>query len=279
MRIDASQNLGLGVTPSAWGSSLKIEQFPNGSAVGDYNNAAGISYNYYNAGAGGDKYIANGYATRYFQTSGQHQWSIAPSGATGNTVSFITAMTLDNSGNLLVGTNTSDARIRANGSGTIGKFIADGGSYTGNIINVDTSGTAAGTGFNLILASAGGTNQFKVRGDGTIYAQNTSVQFISDVRIKENIVNAQDGLNIITALRTVRFDFKEGFGNNKKNQLGFIAQEIEAVFPEAVDVWGESDDPQNPYKSVGQGALIPVLVKAIQELSAQVTALQAKVGI
>jgi len=75
-------------------------------------------------------------------------------------------------------------------------------------------------------------------------------------------------------LRPVRFDFKEGFGNNKKNQLGFIAQEVESIFPDAVDIWGESDEENNPYKSFGAGALIPVLVKAIQELQEQITELK-----
>jgi hypothetical protein len=186
-------------------------------------------------------------------------------------------MRIDSSGNLLVGTTTSDARIRVSGGGTVGRFVADGGSYTGNVISADTSGTAAGTGFNLILLQAGGANQFRVRGDGTIFAVTTTVQNISDRRIKENIVDAQDGLNVVTNLRPVRFDFKENFGNNRKNQLGFIAQEIEQVFPEAVDIWGESDDPANPYKSVGSGALIPVLVKAIQEQQALITALTARI--
>jgi len=72
------------------------------------------------------------------------------------------------------------------------------------------------------------------------------------------------------------------------NQLGFIAQEVEAVFPEAVSVWemdeptGEVDEDGKPitekvdYKTVGPGALIPVLVKAMQEQQAMITALEAR---
>jgi len=97
---------------------------------------------------------------------------------------------------------------------------------------------------------------------------------LSDVRTKENIVNSQDGLNIISALRPVRFDFKKGFGNDRKNQLGFIAQEVEAVFPDAVDIWKESEEVGNPYKSMGASALIPVLVKAIQELENKIEQLK-----
>jgi hypothetical protein len=186
-------------------------------------------------------------------------------------------MRIDSSGNLLVGTTTSDARIRVSGGGTVGRFVADGGSYTGNVISADTSGTAAGTGFNLILLQAGGSNQFRVRGDGTIFATFTTVQSISDRRTKENIVDAQDGLNVVLNLRPVRFDFKENFGNNLKNQLGFIAQEVKPIFPDAIDVWKESDDPENPYLSIGTTALIPVLVKSIQEQQALITQLTARI--
>jgi hypothetical protein len=96
--------------------------------------------------------------------------------------------------------------------------------------------------------------------------------------MKENIRNSTEGLDVINALRPVRFDFKEEFGGGKKDQLGFIAQEIEQVFPDAVDTWGESDDPNDPYRSVGPGALIPVLVKALQEASAQLQAANAEIA-
>jgi hypothetical protein len=75
-------------------------------------------------------------------------------------------------------------------------------------------------------------------------------------------------LAVVNALRPVRYDWKEGYGNNQKNQLGFIAQEIEAVFPESVSEWQINKDEETTYKTVGPSALIPVLVKAIQELKA-----------
>lgn len=111
--------------------------------------------------------------------------------------------------------------------------------------------------------------------DGVIYAVNTSVQSISDIRTKENIVNSKEGLNIITDLRPVRFDFKNGFNESKKNQLGFIAQEIEKIFPDAMGEW-KNDNDGITYKTVGPSALIPVIVKAIQELKSELDQLKAK---
>ena len=90
--------------------------------------------------------------------------------------------------------------------------------------------------------------------------------------------DSTEGLSVVNAVRPVRFDFKEGFGNNRKNQLGFIAQELEVVFPDAVDVTGEKDENGDEYKSVGPSALIPVLVKAIQEQQAMIETLQAQVA-
>ena len=149
-------------------------------------------------------------------------------------------------------------------------------SFT-NTVMVLGSATSASASYNFIAADDGAVGQFRVSGNGVIYAQNTSVQSISDIRTKENIINSNEGLDVITALRPVRFDFKEGFGNNRKNQLGFIAQEVEEIFPDAVGIWGESDEENNPYKSLGTASLIPVLVKAIQELKAEIEELKAKI--
>jgi hypothetical protein len=179
---------------------------------------------------------------------------------------------ITSAGNLLVGdTSVSDFRIvagRADNQGlcVLKNTLASGLTYDQLQINITN---AASPGFFFQRVYAGGAPQFGVRGDGTIYAQNTTVQSISDIRIKENIRSAEVGLPTVLGLRPVRFDFKEGFGNNRKNQLGFIAQEVEAVFPEAVDKAIEKDENGDNYKSVGPSALIPLLVKAIQELHAE----------
>lgn len=196
-------------------------------------------------------------------------------------------MRIDSSGNLLVGTTTASAQFYVLSASNVVSGRFQNALTSGTTIDVlqSLSNQAAGTGFYLARFYSAGTPQFAVRGDGTIFAQNTTVQSISDERLKENITDSTDGLNIIAALKPRRFNWKEGYGNNKKNQLGFIAQEVETVFPEAVDVWHMDEENTEEYKSVGASALIPVLVKAIQELkatvdaqAAEITALKAKVG-
>jgi hypothetical protein len=210
-------------------------------------------------------------------------------------------MRIDPNGNLVIGPNADFANVQrgfwvqgdATGTNPIGLTQANGTSPAVKVIQAisasssctsdgifysytNTSSSTAFNHFNAISGSSG--TVFRVNGEGTIFAVNTTVQSVSDVRMKENVRNSTEGLDVINALRPVRFDYKPEFGGGKKDQLGFIAQEIEQVFPDAVDTWGESDDPNDPYRSVGPGALIPVLVKALQEASAKITALEARVA-
>jgi hypothetical protein len=170
-------------------------------------------------------------------------------------------MRITSGGKVQVTNNISDYGFTVSNSNSdgYGLYIQAGGTYP----VIDT--------YNY----TGGTALFRVSGAGVIFAQNTSVQSISDIRTKENIQNSIDGLNIINSLRPVRFDFKGGFGNNRKNQLGFIAQEVEEVFPDIVDEWKFKKDDKITYKTLGQAGLIPVLVKAIQEQQAQIEELKA----
>ena len=104
--LDSSGNLGLGVTPSAWGSTQKALQVRQ-AVLWNYNNLenAYLGSNYYFDNTN-RKYIINGYATEYSQGSGAHAWFTAPSGTAGNAITFTQAMTLDASGNLSIGTTS-----------------------------------------------------------------------------------------------------------------------------------------------------------------------------
>ena len=88
MRLDASGNLGLGVTPSAWNTVFKVLQIGQGAFGGQTNaqTVFAVSNAYYDST--GYKYIANTYATRYVQFNGAHEWYNAPSGTAGNTTTI-----------------------------------------------------------------------------------------------------------------------------------------------------------------------------------------------
>jgi hypothetical protein len=351
-------NLGLGVTPSLWRSTEKAIQI--GSWMGLFTDSGvttEVSYNNYINSSNQRIYQNTGYALRYQQYNGIHSWHTAPSGTAGNQITganaFVQTMTLDASGNLLVGTTTGSNKLTVNGDAVLlangdmkfadatnthvslitnsgaastsqlefwtgnpvseraritsggyfkasdaGTYLDSAGSYhelrqSANFLCADFSATnasyteriittratkAAATDFKFISSLANAVEQFYVRGDGVLYAQNTTIQSLSDGRLKENVRNATEGLNVVNALRPVRYDWKAGYGNDRKDQLGFIAQEVEAVFPDAVSEWSKAEGDEEPYKTVGPGALIPVLVKAIQEQQAMIKSLEAKVA-
>jgi hypothetical protein len=100
LRLDASGNLGSGVTPSAWTTTFKMHQFGQSGVVGaaTSGNTTYFASNFYNAGAG-NIYIANGLAGLYQIVDGEHQWLTAASGTAGGTVSFATNMQLLNVAN------------------------------------------------------------------------------------------------------------------------------------------------------------------------------------
>ena len=105
--------------------------------------------------------------------------------------------------------------------------------------------------------------------------------FSSDRRIKENIVDIDYGLNAVMQLKPRRYDNT----TNEKNEIGFVAQELREVIPEAVTgeeiEFDENDTTMERAKKslgVSKDTLIPVLVKAIQELKAEVDSLKAQIN-
>jgi len=111
MRLDASGNLGLGVTPSAWTTNWKAFQFGATSALSDFSNQSSFWNNTVVTGATTPFYQTTAAASFYRQTGGQHLWYNAPSGTAGDAITFTQAMTLDASGNLGVGATSPQAKL------------------------------------------------------------------------------------------------------------------------------------------------------------------------
>jgi hypothetical protein len=120
---EVSGNLGLGVTPSAWGGtdvrafdiSLRGSLSAGGSDVAVVNNA------YYNGSSW--IYKATGNSSFFQQFSGEHRWFSAPSGTAGNAISFTQAMTLNASGNLSIGNTNDTYKLDVSGTGRFTQFL------------------------------------------------------------------------------------------------------------------------------------------------------------
>jgi hypothetical protein len=357
MRLDSSGNLGLGVSPSAWRSNYKALQINTTGAVWSSPQFTFFSDNTYQDSSDVSRYLTTAPAVLYAlnRNSGVHAWYNAPSGTAGDAITFTQAMTLDASGNLVVGNSTASQRFQVernwNGS-TWGYFVnTDSGagaaagilmkSNTGDLgaisllssanspadalfvrslstnplvfgtnnteraritsggdllvaktaasdstlgVEIQAAGTVVSTRSGstnsqstLIVYSTGATAyRFYVGMDGTVNATNTTISAVSDQRLKENIQDLDVGLNKIMALKPRKFDWKAGKGKDIKGDRGWIAQEFEQVFPDMIDTWKDpAPEGEEPYKSV-RADLIPVLVKAIQELTARVAQLESK---
>jgi len=138
MRIDASGNMGLGVTPSAWRTAggEKVFQFDTGSIYGNSSNNIYLSSNFFINSSGQNTYIESDFATSYGQVDGTHQWYNAASGTAGNTISFTQAMTLDASGQLGIGTTSPSSPLH----------VSAANLDTGAFKFVSTTGTNAAAG-------------------------------------------------------------------------------------------------------------------------------------
>jgi hypothetical protein len=184
-------------------------------------------------------------------------------------------------GDLLVGTTSSGGKltvstgsvtsplyVSTSGAGRIANFISTAGSdaaqfgiYIAKFEN-DSTTSQRFVGFS-INNDTNGSGQINANG-----ASQAAFGSFSDARLKENIVDLSPQLANVMALRPVEFDYKDGSGH----QTGFIAQEMQQVYPDAI---GE----QEGFLTVtGYGKTEARLIKAIQEQQDLITALTARLA-
>jgi hypothetical protein len=244
--IDSSENVGIGITSGlekftvANTSSGIVGRFTNNTnqtldlgVISGSGAAGGVYYNSANSG-----YHA-------FQTGGTER------------------MRIDSSGNLLVGATVASTLTKFQVSGTSSKFA-------GAFVN-----TATSAGYGLAISSGTGEAVYFYHG-GTIgapvgsiatSASSTSYNTSSDQRLKDNIADADDAGSKIDAIQVRKFDWK---ADGSHQDYGMIAQELQAVAPEAVSGDADSED----MMGVDYSKLVPMLIKEIQSLRNRVAQLE-----
>jgi hypothetical protein len=210
-------------------------------------------------------------------------------------------------GNVFVGAGAGFSLTTANGTVCLGNVAGNNittgsgntciGNGAGSTVSTGSSNTflgdGAGTGFNPLT----GQNLIVIQGNpssaivsneitlgnafiGTLRCAVSSITALSDARDKKDITDLRAGLDFVKALRPVEFVWDDRSEEGKRGVIdsGFLAQDLKAAqedadMADALKLVYES----NPEKlEASYGRLIPVLVKAIQELTAKVETLENK---
>jgi hypothetical protein len=261
MRITSGGNVGIGTTAPY--SNLETAA-SGGATIGISNTASGggILYGklaFYSADAAGG-----------FKEYGGQIRSYSGIGIDYGDLRFYTAngavtaerARITSVGDLLVGKTAVNATV-------VGSEIHANGTIVSS-----RPGSTNATSTMEVYSTGAAAYRFFVDMAGTVSATSATINAISDIRLKENVRDLDAGLDTILALKPRRFDWKEGKGKNVKDDMGFIAQEVEDVLPALVGGWKAGEGEPDDLKSVKAGDLIPVLVKAIQELTARVAQLE-----
>jgi hypothetical protein len=245
MYIDTAGRVGIGCTPVA-GVALDVANAgvmrirSSGSEGGqiDFNNASDASVGLTIDVAGTD-------VARIFQANNNCNMQIGQLVGTGGQINLYTASTL---------------RTTIDSGGLIGL-----GMLPASTVRLSVASSSA---FIFVgRDSTGTTDQIRIASNGNVTNTNNSYAGISDVKLKENIVDATPKLADLMQVKVRNYHLKT---DPEHKQLGVIAQELETVFPAMVET-----DPEGT-KSVKYSVFVPMLVKAMQEQQALIESLTTR---
>lgn len=223
---------------------------------------------YYDNATSTGRYRYNGYAHHFNMRADSDavNLNMYPQGTANNPLpTGVNAMTWLQNGNVGIGTSSpaNNHKLEVSSPYDAVYGISTNSSWSG-IVGQNTGGGSAGLlgwgswGVYCQVGSCGGVNAWT----------NTS-----DARLKDRVQTVPDtrGLAMVEKLRPVTFHWKDQARDAKQGQrLGFIAQEVEKLYPELV-----TTDPSSTMKSLSYAELVVPLTKAVQELKAENDRLKA----
>jgi hypothetical protein len=277
MRIDSAGQVGIGTTSPTKPIDVVISGTGDQSIVG-----------FRTTGGGGQGMLLGVNTTNSVTTikNNSGAYGMAFYSGTGATES----MRIDSSGNLLVGTTSAvNTATRAGfynaGSASPVVGVQNARNVSGDVVNSWLIGSNANntSSYFLQCGVSGVANVLFIYGNGNVQNTNNSYGAISDVKLKENIVDATPKLADLMQVKVRNYNL---IGSTTK-QIGVVAQELETIFPAMIDESPDRDMENNVLettsKSVKYSVFVPMLIKAIQEqqalietLTQRITALEAK---
>lgn len=270
IRIDSSGFVGVNTTPP---SAISLTRLYVGGDVTRVGGSGAFAFNaYYDINDARWEYAATSQAAAWVDVgSGNYAFSStgATSGAVGTAATMTERFRVTSGGEFIIGSSANNAFAAGPGH----KFHANGQS--GQVLNSAAAlntyhlynENATNNGYRFYLSLNGGISNYS--------ANNTN---LSDERVKKDIAPAGEYLAKICAIPVRVFRYKDQ-ADDALN-LGVIAQEVEAVAPELVsnDGFGETPEDGVPLKTIYQTDLQYALLKAIQELKAELDAAKARIA-
>jgi len=213
-------------------------------------------------------------------------------------------MRIDTDGCLLINKTAktvSSSKFEVDSNARIGNIFLQGDSSNSKLIagnaevrlsSLEFRGGGSGLDFDvtLIKTGVGFTNMFKVDSpSGDTFTNDGTISSLSDERIKTDINDLTDGLDIVKQLRPVTFKYNDTTEDEEgKKELGtaddtvrygFIAQEVEAVAPQYVETSTRkiNNEEVDDFKSLSTTRMIPMLFKAIQEQQTIIDDLKSRI--
>jgi hypothetical protein len=245
MRIDSSGNVGIGTnSPNA---SYKMSITGNSASI-----YSGILFTDTNAGGGVFSIYGESAALKFRDSS---------AGAT--------RMTIDSSGNLLVGTTSADGRITANAStSNASSLVLVGNTSAGNtLIRIRADGL-----YNLGLQTNSPYNFTSTGANAILFSDGTFGRATSSLKYKRNVETATHGLSDVLKLRSVTYKSK----NERDGETifgGLIAEEVHEIGLTEFVQYAEDGTPDSLYYA----NMVSLCIKAIQEQQALITTLTDRI--
>jgi len=215
-------------------------------------------------------------------------------------------MRITSTGNVGIGTASPTRRLHveqaASGFTEVARLANTSNNASGDFAFVSVLGSnTSNTNSYHYIALTGAADKLYIYGNGNVVNTNNSYGALSDIKIKENVVEASDKLDDLMKVKVRNFNY---IGDDKK-QIGVIAQELEEIFPAMIDESEDFEEVEVPQldkegnevlneegevvttkqrvskgtttKSVKYSVFVPMLIKAIQELKAEIDSLKNQI--
>jgi hypothetical protein len=200
-------------------------------------------------------------------------------------------MRITNTGKFGVGTTTTDWFFNiVNNTGGYTLNSQNTRNVSGDVNAVFTLGNnCANTSSYFIVCSMPSGDRMYVYGNGNVVNTNNSYGVLSDIKLKENIVDATPKLENLLKVKIRNYNL---IGHETK-QIGVVAQELEEIFPSMVEETEDFEEVEvtdeegnfkkerislgTTTKTVKMSVFVPMLIKAIQEQQEQIEELKAKI--